>query len=122
MKVAYMKHLNGFLQWMGDSPVFENCNRSVKEVLTMRERNKYHIITFNFHRVPIIRFLVSKFLQLFLQKHFWKTCRQVKIQVFWRPEVYTVWGPLFKKRIQDHKCKIRYESEYLEGAYASEVP
>lgn len=45
-----------------------------------------------------------------------------KDQVLLGLKVYAIWGPFFKRRIQDHKYKIRYEREYLEGAYASEVP
>lgn len=69
-------------------------------------------------------FCCPKFLQLFLQKmfYFWMICRQVNIQVLWGPEVYALWGPLFLNRIQDRKCKIRNESEYLGGSYAREVP
>ena len=43
-------------------PVFENYNQSVREMLSMRERNKYHIMRIygpNFHTVLIIQFLLS---------------------------------------------------------------
>ena len=56
--------------------------------------------------------------------------KQGHTQVFFWPEAYTIFGTLFKKRIQNYKYKVRYESEYLfrahpralEGACASEAP
>lgn len=64
MGVAHIKHVNGFLQWMDLSnfPVCGNFSLSVTKVLTTTQRNKYHILTFygpNFHRVPVIWFLLS---------------------------------------------------------------
>jgi hypothetical protein len=62
--------------------------------------------------------------------HIMKTCGQGWIQVLWGLKLVKFLEPTLRKRIQNYKYKIRYESEYLfwapprvlEGAHASEEP